>query len=150
MYASCSYWPAPVVRWRAIERARGRKRRIAGEEDEGGWGWLADENGKRKEWEKGAKRKGGRGMKYPLINTPNCTDPSLQSPPGLHVHREYAFSTLNVRLVFGRKELYSVRSRENGKFKRFEKKALQKRNTVLSLSSFSSSLFSSAANIYAP
>lgn len=39
-------------------------------------------------------------MKYPLINTPNCTDPSLQQPPGLHVHREYSFSTLNVRLIF--------------------------------------------------
>ncbi|TGZ46828.1 hypothetical protein DBV15_02568 [Temnothorax longispinosus] len=38
-------------------------------------------------------------MKYPLINTPNCTDPSLQPPPGLHVHRVYSFSVLNVRLT---------------------------------------------------
>jgi len=114
----------PVVRFRASTGERDapmeRTRRIAGEGDKGGWlarGWEREEE-RAAEGERGGK---GGGMKYPLINTPNCTDPSLQSPPGLHVHGEYSFSTLNVRLIFGRKELRG--SRENEKFKRLEKSA---------------------------
>lgn len=69
---------------------------------EDGWGDGEGETrkageGERERVESSVRRKGGRGggrpgyagargegrMKYPLINTLNCTDPSLQPLPGL-------------------------------------------------------------------
>lgn len=148
MYASCPYWRCTLecVHEREREEEQERERDTSSERErekrtEGkrgrGRDWLdSGDEIARGERGTGVKRKGGgrSGMKYPLINTPNCTDPSLQ--PHRHQGCTYrvpgilVFNAERVRLIFGRTENYAQRERGRERLNRLKKHA-RKRNICI-------------------